>query len=186
MGTKFQETLAKLESDAAADEDEERELSLCQSIAELLDDGEEEKTVEELVEEEKDEAAEEPTTNSLKLISVETYDGWCFPHNESLENGICHYDIEWEVEYSLTSGSAHLICESPEVGATKLIQYVSQLVRAPSGTWKHSTNFNGFYPELGNYPEKFYCELRIPDLDGEVVARVDTEIIAPLTTVRED
>ena len=44
----------------------------------------------------------------------------------------------------------------------------------------------GFYPELGNYPEHFYCEMYVPDLEGEFVTRVDTDIIAPLTTVRED
>ena len=187
MGSRYQDLLAEMEVGIDADgEGGQRDVSLCQAVADLLEEGKDPQSAIEEAEAEK-ETADEPGDPYLKILSVETKDGWCFPDDGHSENEICQYTLEWQLEYS-APGPAHGIkCIRQGVDFYESENFYGKMFETQSGVWEHSMTTGGFYSELGNYDEHFYCEMYVPYLDGgELVTRVDADIVAPLTTVRED
>ena len=184
MGSQYQDLLSEVEGGINSDEDDKPDASLCQAVAELLAEGKDAKTAIEEVEA-KEETADEPEGPYLKILSVEAKDGWCFPEKENLENEICGYTLEWQLEYSAPGATAGIKCFRQGADFYESEDFYGNTFQTQSGVWDHSLTTGGFYPELGNYDEHFYCEMYDPNLGGEFVTRVDADIVAPLTTVRE-
>lgn len=129
-----------------------------------------------------DEVSGEP----LKILFLETKDGWCFPKKERSESQICGYTIDWKVEYSSPGETAGLKCIVEGVDNYNSETERGQFFQSPTGVWEFSLDVSGFYPELGEYTEKFFCDLYDANFsDGELVSRVEIDIIAPLTTIRD-
>jgi hypothetical protein len=185
MGSQYQALLSEME--AGIDSDGEgggRDVSLCQAVADLMEEGKDlESAVQEV--EVKEDTADEPGGPYLKILSVESKDGYCFPAKERSENEICGYTLEWEVEYSSPGPSVGIKCIRQGVDFYESEDFYGEVLQTQSGVWAHSMTTGGFYPELGDYNEHFYCEMYDPHLGGELVTRVDADIVAPLNTVRE-
>jgi len=183
MSAGFGDLLAKVEADIDSEGDV-GDVSLCQAITDLLEEGKDlETAVQEAAAQEG--TAEESADPYLKLLSVETKDGWCFPRNENLENTICEYTLEWQLEYLAQGPSVGLQCVRKGVD-----HYLSEIptgktFQQQSGVWAHSMTTGGFYPDLGDYDEFFYCDMFEGNLGGQFVTRVEAHIVAPLNTVRE-
>jgi hypothetical protein len=185
MGSQYQALLSEME--AGIDPDGEgggRDVSLCQAVADLMEEGKDlESAVQEV--EAKEDTADEPGGPYLKILSVESKDGWCFPAKESSENEICGYTLEWEIEYSSPGPSAGIKCFRQGIDFYESEDFYGEVLQTQSGVWTHSMTTGGFYPELGDYNEHFYCEMYDPHFGGELVTRVDADIVAPLNTVKE-
>ncbi len=185
MGSQYQNLLAEMEAGIESDgEDGERDVSLCQAVADLMLEGKDlESAVQEV--EGKEETADEPEGPYLKFLFVEGRDGWCFPELEGLENEICGYTLEWRLEYSAPGATAGLRCTKQGADIYLGEDHYSETVRTPSGIWEHTMNTGGFYPALGDYIEHLTCEMYDPNITGDLVTQVEADIVAPLTSVRQ-
>ena len=187
MGSELHEILSELVAEMDPNyEPRELKQSRCQEVADLLRRAEEgDQSVDEILSTE-EETVEEGSGEPLKFLSLETRDGWCFPRSKYAESDHCSYTIDWKLAFSSPTDSAGLRCILYSVDVYSSVSENGQYFQSPAGVWEYSLVYGGFYPEMGEHTEKLVCELYdAPISSGELVSRVEADIVAPLTTIRE-